>query len=447
MRNKLAESVALGLTAKSLESSSHRDVVSLALVLPDRAHYAEILRGLRDKYIAQTKKRTIEVLRGVEAFLLRQSDQSRTDFAGYQKKLSDLESQFPGIDPGATDPTVAQETALALEKIDLERQTESLKVQSRHWTDRLEISSVTANGSQDGRPVRRPQAPNPRFFDLRQQIEKIERDLSDAKSVRMMTDEHPVVVRLSRSLSTRRAELECVPAMVDRQIDATSTSAADSWMAAAQHADLQISEAEAKLQTAENRMGEISQKMARLQDERILAAGHREEYLSIKQKADRAREELTTWTQNLSPLRHIVTLENDNRGIHFSTVQDVVANPRPNSPDALLVVVACLAIGIASGGLSVLLRELFDRSFRTVKHLSSSLGIPVIESIDEIMTQTTHRQRRVRRLITLPATALVLTIFLSATGLMAYLSIQNPNGYERVKTSPTSVFEVLLEQP
>lgn len=444
-RAKLVVLVALGLTTKSLEASPNRDVVSLSLILPDRTHQTEILRHLRDQYIAQTKKRTIEVMRGMEAFFVQQSERCRTELAGQQKKLVELEFKYPGIDPSTVDPTQTQETALTLEKIDVERQMESLKTQIRQLTDRLAHSCVTANGSPDGHPVRLPQSPNPRYLELRQQIDKIERDLADAKAVRMMTDEHPMVVELYRSLAARRAELVTTPTTVDRQTDTLMTSA-DSLMAAAQNAEFQLSEAEAKLQTAENRLVELSDRVAKIQDRRVLVAGQREEYLAIKQKADRARDELTTWAQNLNPLRHVVTLESDNRGIHFSTVQDVVAQPKPHSPDALLVVAACLAIGVAAGALVVLIAELLDRSFRTVKHLSTSLGIPVIESVDEILTQTACRRRMIRRFVVLPTTAVLLMAVLSVAGVMAYLSLHNPVGYERVKSSPTSVAQVLFEQ-
>lgn len=442
-RSKLADLVAQGLTTKSLEASPNRDVVSLSLVLPDRTHQIEILRRLRDQYIAQTRKKTLEVMRGVESFFSRQSEQCRGELAAQQKKLVELESKYPGIDPGSVDPTQSQETALTLEKLDLERQSESLKSQIKHLTDRLAHSCVTANGPLDGHPVRLPQAPNPRFLELRQQIEKIERDISDAKTVRMMTDEHPAVIELRRSLAARRTELLETPTTIARPSD--SGIPTDALMSAAQTVELQLSDAETRLQTIEGRLQDLSAQVLKIQDGRIVAAGHREEYLAIKQKADRAREELTTWTQNLGPLRHVVTLENDNRGIHFSTVQDVVAIARPNSPDALLVIAACLAIGAAAGGLVILFAELFDRSFQTVKHLSSSLGIPVIESIDEILTPSSHRRRMIRQLVALPAAAFLLMTAMSVAGVMAYLSLENPAGYARVKRSPTSVVQVLME--
>lgn len=445
MRSEMAEAVTLGLTTKALEESPNRDVVSLALVLSDRKHQIEILRELRDQYISRTKKRTIEVMRSVEAFLVNQSERCRAEMTELQRKLVELEYQFPGIDPGSTDPMLTQESALLHEKVDLERQVQNLDSQIKQWTDRLAQSCVTANGSPDGRPIRLPQSPNPRYLELRQQIEKCERELTDAKSVRMMTDEHPIVMELHRSLAARRSELEKTPVTVDRSPD-TAAGISDGVIAAAQNAELQLSEFESQLLSAEGRLREVSYQIAKIQDGRILAAGRREDYLAIKQKADRAREELATWTQNLVPLRHVVTLENDNRGIHFSTVQDVLANVRPQSPEALLVIAACLAIGAAAGGLLVLVRELLDRSFRTIKHLSSSLGIPVIESIDEIMTHTAHRRRLIRTLVTVPAAAMLMMTVMSAAGFMAYLSLQDPIGYERVKASPASVVKVLLEQ-
>jgi hypothetical protein len=442
-RKEMAQQIARGLTATSLEATPSRDVVSLTLVLSDRAHQSAILREIRDQYIAQTKKRTIEVMRGVEAFLLNQSERSRAELAEHERKLVELAYRFPGIDPSATDPTLTQETALLHEKVDLERQIQTLDAQIEKWTDRLGRSCVTANGSPDGRSIRIPQAPNPRYQETKQQIEKLERELADAKSVRMMTDEHPIVVELQRSLAARRSELDKLPAMIDRSED-FPPGWMDGPMAAAQSAELQLSDFEARLESAEGRHQEVCYQIAKIQDGRVLAAGRREEFVGIKQKADRAREELATWAQNLGPLRRVVTLESDNRGIHFATVQDVVGENRPQSPDALLVIAACLAIGVAAGGLTILARELLDRTFRTVKHLSTTLGIPVIESVDEIVTHAAHRRRMIRRLITLPATAALMLAVTSAAGMMAYLSLNDPSGYERIKSSPISIVDVVL---
>jgi hypothetical protein len=124
-------------------------------------------------------------------------------------------------------------------------------------------------------------------------------------------------------------------------------------------------------------------------------------------------------------------------------VRDVDAAVRPASPDGRVVVGLCFAIGAAIGAIVVLLTELLDRSFRTAHGLSSTLGIPVIESIDEILTAAARRKRVLRRVLLLPATAMALSLVMLTAGAMAYLSLESPADYEMVKHSPHRVLSML----
>jgi hypothetical protein len=167
-----------------------------------------------------------------------------------------------------------------------------------------------------------------------------------------------------------------------------------------------------------------------------MAVEHRQDYLVLRQKADSLNAEAKTWQTNIDAIQHVFTVEDRNRTVHFTTLKDVLAVEKPTSPRAVLVTAVCLAIGAAAGVLFVLLTELIDRSYRTVKQLRSSLGIPVIEGIDEIVTQAIRRRRRLRHYLVMPAAALVCAGAMLAAGAMAYLSIENPRTFERLKSAP-----------
>jgi len=124
-------------------------------------------------------------------------------------------------------------------------------------------------------------------------------------------------------------------------------------------------------------------------------------------------------------------------------VQDVALGATPTSPDAKLVMMICFGIGLGAAILSVLLAELIDRSYRTVKQLSTSLGVPVIESIDEIVTRAIRRRRLFRRLVVMPALATILVAVTVLAGAMAYLSLERPGDFKWFKSSPGHVVQVV----
>ncbi len=102
----------------------------------------------------------------------------------------------------------------------------------------------------------------------------------------------------------------------------------------------------------------------------------------------------------------------------------------------------CLGIGLGAAVLSALLAELIDRSYRTVTQLSTSLGVPVIESIDEIVTAAVRRRRLLRRIVVMPALAGILVAATLLAGTMAYMSLKHPADFERATSSPRQFLQL-----
>ena len=141
-----------------------------------------------------------------------------------------------------------------------------------------------------------------------------------------------------------------------------------------------------------------------------------------------------------------MTLEKNDRGIHFAVTQKPYLASKPSAPVSLTIMLACLGIGLAFGAVFGLLKEFVDRSFRTAKQLSTTLGVPVIESVDEIITRAIHRKRMFRQIVLVPALMLLLTASTILAGTMAYFSIENPSRYEQIKTMPQRAVQLVIGQ-
>lgn len=431
-RRELARSVSAGLRVAAVESSPNRDVVQITLGMSDPTHLKQILAACRDRYVDFAKKRTSEVLGDVQRFFMAESERCRSKLSGLEKQLIEMETTYPGIDPSTTDPSQAEQSALVVERLELGRKQDDLMAQ------RLRLQAYIESGCGDGGDrqfavMDASGIPNPRIPELESELAKLQQELHESRTVRLMTEEHPTVIRLLKTIEARQAELASAPLMVTESGLDGARSVGTETLSEADRAAAKIQDIEQNLMAISGRLTEIGQMTATIDRRRVATADHREAYLKLRQQSDQLREELNGWQANIGPIGHILAVESSNRGIHFTTLQEAMVAPKPTSPHGFMVVAICLAIGVGVGSIVVLLTELLDRSFQTVRQLNSSLGIPVIESIDEILTEPARRRLILRRFVVMPAVTFGLGLLMTITGTMAYMSLEHPDRYDQMR--------------
>lgn len=424
----LVSMVSKGLSVEAIESSPNRDVVRVSLSMSDPRRLADILSACRDEYVQVAKKRSSRVLSDAQRFFTAESERCRSILAGLEKQIIEMETTYPGIDPSTTDPTQAEQTALVVERLELGRRQDELLV------ERAKVLAFIEGGCIDGLALpfgRSNNIANPRIPELEAELARLQQELYESRTIRLMTEEHPTVIRLVKTIETKEAELASSPIMVPAP--GTEPSLADVGATEADRAQARIEEIDHEVLTITGRLAEINQLTAAIDRRRIATADHRENYLKLRQQSEQLREELNGWQANIGPIGHILAVESSNRGIHFTTMQDAILSAKPTSPNGTMLVAICLAIGAGIGALVVLITELMDRSFQTVRQLNSTLGIPVIESIDEIVSEAARRRLILRRFVMMPGLTAVLGLLMSLAGSMAYMSLEFPSGYEQMR--------------
>jgi uncharacterized protein involved in exopolysaccharide biosynthesis len=445
-RRWLARQVSAGLSATPLETSTSRDVFSIALTMRDKTHISEILSAVRDDYLANVRKKTVAVLKDVRSFFNSESHRCRNELAVLQKQLLEYDLQYPGIDPEQPDQTRAEQASLLAERVQLERELAELEQTRKNLATKLAKLNAGEGTAADLAADAPALGPNPRFGELRRERERILNEIESGKTLRFMTEQHPVIQRLRRRLEAIQRELDLTPreALAEDPSGLTPGEQAHAIEVAARKLEVRIAESDVRTASVKARLAEIGDRIGVLEHGRGLAIQHRQEYMKIKNEASRVEAELASWGRNIGPIEHILTVEDRDRTVHFATVSGVSRITKPVSPKIRTIFLLCGAIGAAVGVLVVLLAELVDRSFRTVKQLRSSLGIPVIESVDEIITQTVKKRRVFRSLVLMPATAFLVVGALFVAGAMAYLSVENPSKYESLKRSPQRICEYVI---
>jgi len=442
-RRAMAEQVSAGLATTALEASAQRDIVSVWLTLPKPDLIPPLLARLRDRYIATARQHTVQVLQDVEGFFLAEAERTRVQLATLQKRMLEYEMQYPGVDPESPDRSREREAAMTVERVELERTIDDLTLKRSRIES--ELVAIRAGGDGTGVADALPTIANPEYEAVRANMEQTIKEIADGKTLRFMTEQHPVIQGLRRRLAVLQTQLYGTP---ERTLaaDVPTEDPEAARQAALRKLEAQAGDLDAQLAARRARLAQIDEDTRTLERRRALTIEHRQDYLKLKQESARANSELNGWMQNVESIRHVLKIEDRGRTVHFSLLQDVRPIVGPCAPTAKSILVICLAIGAAAGVLVVLIVELMDRTYRTAKQLRTSLGIPVIEGIEEILSRAARQKRLLRRLVLVPAAAGVAIGLVLVTGSMAYLSIERPSDYELLKESPQRLYHVVAGQ-
>lgn len=435
----LVNRIVSGLSVSTIESTEHRDIVKISLKMNEPTNMVGILRRVRDAYMKRARQQTVEILENAAQFLQSESDRCKEELELLNERLVEYELKYPGISPNSVDPATAEKGALLVERVDSEKKLDDLAFRREHLE--TEFARLVGMEDEDADSTMLEEA-NPRYSELLEEIQQLEEKIAEGKAMRSMTEAHPEIQRIRALLAVRQEALARTPATLT--VSARVAGARAVNFEAVDQLRRKLVENESNSTAIKSRLQDIQLRLRALNDHRALVIGHRQDYAKLKNEADRLSRELATWQKNIAPVQQVMNLEDKDRSIHFTTVQEATPVLKPSSPDSRLVMMFCLGIGLASAVLSVLLVELVDRSYRSAKQLTTSLGIPVIESIDEIITKVIYRRRLIRNLVVMPTLAVVMVTAMVLAGAMAYWNLENPAKLESMKMSPKRVYELVI---
>jgi len=437
-KNQMVAQVEEGLSAKLISDEENIQITKISLRHPNKQMVPALLEGLRARYIPKATDMAVNALQEAHVFLLSEADQSRQKIATLQQRLLEFEVKYPSINPEQPDITQAEESRLIFEKIDLERDISDLKATQLDLQRKL---ALTETPDQPGKTKFKQTASNPRYAGLAQEIERIAAEIQQGLTVKEMTASHPEIVRLNDLLELRKAELANTSPTI------ALNEAPEELIKVQRTAQLTQTDLDSvgnQLTNTEARLAVVTGRLREIERSRGLALEHRHLYHKTKAEIQRLQGELRDWQDHIAPVAQVLYLENMDRAIRFEAMQDAWVTRTPITPKVSLVMLICVGMGIAVGILSVVIAELLDHSYRTAKQLTTSLGIPVIESIDEIITAGASRQRLLRRMVVLPVASMLVIAGAITAGAVAYGSLQQPEKYQQLTQSTTELYDSLV---
>ena len=142
-------------------------------------------------------------------------------------------------------------------------------------------------------------------------------------------------------------------------------------------------------------------------------------------------------------LEPAITANTQGKLMEFIDVRPARGEAIPTSPKAKAVFLLAALAGLGAGVLFVILAELFDHIFRSSNHVAQSLGLPILETIDEIVTTVDKRRLLVRKVVVVPLVIMITLSITGTTGGLAYLSLEHPSTYDRVRNISDKALSIL----
>jgi len=461
-QHSLARVLAGTLSIATSSPSELIDVITITYTGPD----AKIGRSLVEQAKRTYIRRTME---WIHEFLVKQRDyfQNEAELALNDLKTAQHEEMTLKLDNPLAAPGDASQVAARIAQLEMERRALELRLREYNAERASHEELLAALGEE------MPMAPLPQLGDnvsfgsvppseeslrILSRIDSITTEIETLRRTRGMTDLHPTILdllntrkmlhdRLAKQRETDEllaaANIGVTPA--PSPPDSALSPAAREWQRARNQLQVKIAAEQQKVKEINIDLETNDQAMDRLTKATGVMFERRDEFEQVQARVAKAKQRLAQHEQTLAGIVPAIKTIEQGRLLQFSEGSPATGGGTPISPKAASIVLLALLAGAAAGVIFVVLAELVDGVFRSSTHIAKSLGLPVLESIDEIVTGQDRRRLLVHRAVITPMLVLCCLGVTGLTGSMAYLSLRRPWAYEQIRSIPQTAIDLFVE--
>lgn len=219
-----------------------------------------------------------------------------------------------------------------------------------------------------------------------------EQELRTARE-RGLTDEHPDVVRLERSIANLRESLANAPSASQR----TSPAAPPDNPAYIQR-QVQLDGARADLEAALARRESLRERYTTLEERLTQTPEVEREYAALSRGLEQLIAQYDEMLSKQQAASMAVNLETENRGDRFTVLSSPDEPRRPAQPNRIAILLLGLAFAFMGGAGGVAIAETTDTTVRNARDVHTLLEIPPLVMIPYIENEADTRGRKWKRL-------------------------------------------------
>ena len=458
-RAALARSLGSMITINTTSPSEHIDIIRLTYTGPDPRIGARLLDEVKKTYIRRT-------LIWIHEFLMSQRDyfqQALVDAAeelkAAQREDTRLRLEVPYAlpeDPGAI--------TTQLDQLDIERRA----LLQRRRECEAELSSLHQIIAAESRDEAVAMAEDPSLLPyqsaeavrLGEALRRIESEIAGMRAERGVTDAHPDMsallaqrAALDTQLAQRRAADHAVargnpldPAGAANRPGTLAATMLTPWQGERSRLGVQVATQEARIRDLDISLEANESAAGRLRSAKAEVYQRQDEFADVTTSVAKARQRHNELLGTLARIEPVIKAIEQDRLLQFNEGESARGSLIPVNPKASTVLILAILAGIAAGAIFVILAEVLDHVYRGSMQVARSLSLPVLETIDVIVTSADRRRLLLRRTVLAP---LVLAFFLMLTGVtgaLAYLSIQQPWTLDRFSNLPDKARELITQK-
>ncbi len=460
-RTGLAHTLGSGIRITTRTPNEHTDIVNIKYTGPDPKIGKKLLDEVKATYIRRTMEWVQQHLEGLRDYYVAEAAEALKNLRAAEAAQTQLRLDNPFLNPqnpGAISGRISQ---LELTKSELVRRRREYMADLE--AQRQMLASVESQIEAQGAKIERDREPvevvhySPQARRLLEEIAEIDSKIDELKVTRGMTDAHPEIQEMLTSRRWREAELseqqvhDHETAVTNVGLDAVSAGTAEAvieltgpWQSDRARILAQIAAQEAKIKETDISIESNKQETDQLNDAMARIFDLQEAFADAADRVSDTRREHSNVTSILARIEPAIKANEQDRLLHWSIGEPAQGGIVPVNPKARTVVLLALLAGIAAGVLFVVLAEVLDHVYRSSGQVLRSLGLPILDAVDEIVTSQDRRRILVRRTVITPLLLVSCLGFTGAAGAMAYLSIQRPQTYGRVQEIPRAALDALV---
>ena len=459
-RNNLALSLGERIRITTRRPNDQVDLMNITYTGPDPGIGKKVLDEVKATYIRRTMAWVQEHLEGLRDYYTLETAEALTRLRAVEREQTRLRLENPHIDPQNPGGITARLSQLELEKHELIRRRREYQADLDAQGQML--AAMEAQTPQRTVPMDQevPQDTyvSPEAARLMGLIADATKKINHLKTSRGMTDQHPEITELLALRRWRETELEAQNA---RDVQVTVANEAlnvsgprvrpfvgrmpEPWQSDRARLFAQIAAQKAKIKDVTISLESNEREIARLTKAKNGIFELQEEYADVGGRVAKARKDHHSLAAILAKVEPAIKANQQNKLLHWSVGQPARGGNTPVNPKARTVVLLALLAGAATGVVFVILAEILDHVYRSSNRVARSLGLPILDAIDEIVTAQDRRRLLIRRTVVTPLIVFSCLGLIGVTGSLAYLSIQRPYTYERIQSIPEAALELITE--
>ena len=396
--------------------SSQVDQIIVSFTHEDRELAPKLVNQLVENYIRRTRQQLDDMLLNSKSFFDHEVERYRQSMSELEAKKLRFEMDHPGLLP--EDPVNNQNKLVTL-RSQLEATRQQLKVsQERHaalkvWIDAQPLFTEQQRMGQ-----------NPMLTDLLDRLNELETELEKHLHQWGRTDVHPLVIKTRNRLAD-----------IENKISTTDVEAVIGRDRMPNQARLT---AEQQLQMLTGTMvaygRQLQESAVQIEQLEVINRNFfvvRSDYVKLQREYDEAVSQLEFWENNLRQTTIALRAEVGQRGVRLSILQRAPDQAKPSEPTLIRILMAALILGFGTAGGIICVAEMVDHSFRSVEHAVDDLKLPVLGTVNEIVTDRELAQRRMWNFGIYPTVSVLMVIVLLVSMTIMYVSLEQPHRFEQ----------------